>query len=127
MSWARLVGGRLKDPIIGRDVLVGVALGTGLQLFALAIKILERNLGLSTDAAQLSGEMLRTMTSAPTILSQVCFALAIGLLRVTGFYTHDLHPLHSVVAQREMLLDFRVGFAQAGDIRCAPLTFNTRR
>ncbi len=87
VSWARLVSGRLKDPIIGRDILVGAALGAGLQLFTLAIKILERGVGLSTDPARLSEDMLSTMTSAPQIMAQVSFALAIALLRATELYT----------------------------------------
>jgi serine/threonine-protein kinase len=31
-SWNRLLGGRLRDPMVGRDLLIGFAFGTGLML-----------------------------------------------------------------------------------------------
>jgi serine/threonine-protein kinase len=33
ISWARLLGGRLKDPLVGRDVLVGAAAAVVIALF----------------------------------------------------------------------------------------------
>ena len=33
ISWARLLGGRVHDPLVGRDLLIGVAAGTGFALF----------------------------------------------------------------------------------------------
>ncbi|HET9950757.1 MAG TPA: serine/threonine-protein kinase, partial [Candidatus Eisenbacteria bacterium] len=87
VSWARLVAGRLRDPIIGRDVLIGVAFAALNQLAYLGIRALERQLGLSVEPPRLSGDMLDTMISAPQILSQVSYAMAIGFLRATTFYT----------------------------------------
>ncbi|HEY6573084.1 MAG TPA: hypothetical protein VI198_07160, partial [Candidatus Eisenbacteria bacterium] len=87
VSWARLVAGRLRDPIIGRDVLIGVGLGALLQFIAIATLGLERSLGLSTNPARLSEDLLVTMISAPQIVGQVAYALAIGFLRATEFFT----------------------------------------
>ncbi len=87
VSWARLVAGRLKDPIIGRDVLIGVALGATSRLITLATQGLERNLGLSVIPGRLSSDLLDTMISAPQIMAQVAFSLAIGFLSATEFFT----------------------------------------
>jgi serine/threonine-protein kinase len=87
VSWARLVAGRLRDPIIGRDVLIGVALGSLLQLASIAAQSLERHLGFPIDPPRLSTELLETMIHALPILAQVCLALALGLLRATLLYT----------------------------------------
>ena len=87
VSWARLVAGRLRDPIIGRDILIGVAFAAFSQLAGLGIQALERHFGLSIDPPRLSGDMLDTMISAPQIVAQVAYAMAIGFLRATTFYT----------------------------------------
>ena len=87
VSWARLVAGRLRDPIIGRDVLIGVGYAAFAQVTWLGVKALERHFGLTTDPPRLSQDMLDTMISAPQILAQVSYAMAIGFLRATTFYT----------------------------------------
>jgi len=87
VSWARLVAGRLKDPIIGRDILIGVAYGAALQLLTVTTKILERSLGLLRDPAQLSGDMLSAMISASSIMGLVCYSAAVGFLQATSLYT----------------------------------------
>jgi len=87
VSWARLVTGRLRDPIIGRDILVGLVFGTAAQLLGIGSDVLERSLGLSTEAARLSNEMLSMMTSSSSIMGIVCFSAAIAVLRATQFYT----------------------------------------
>jgi hypothetical protein len=87
VSWARLVAGRFRDPIIGRDILIGVAFAALAQLIYLGTQSLERSLGISSDPARLSNGMLSTMISAPQILALVAYAMAIGFLRATIFYT----------------------------------------
>ena len=87
VSWARLVAGRLKDPIIGRDVLVGAAAGVTLPFVSIAAQGAELALGFPADPARLSGALLDTMTGAPSALAMVCLALALGFTRATIFYT----------------------------------------
>jgi len=87
VSWARLVAGRLRDPIIGRDMLVGIATGASLVMVFSSIVALSRALGFPADPARLSDRLLATMTSAPSVLGQVCLALALGFLRATTFFT----------------------------------------
>jgi serine/threonine-protein kinase len=87
VSWARLVAGRLRDPIIGRDVLIGVAFGSVAALIGLGMQVLERRLGFPIDPPSLSGFLLETMTHPPSLLANVCMALAVGILRATLFFT----------------------------------------
>jgi len=87
VSWARLVAGRLRDPIIGRDVLVGGAAGAALPFVFAAAQSAERALGFPVDPGRLSSVLLDTVISAPSVLAQVCLALALGIFRATTFYT----------------------------------------
>jgi serine/threonine-protein kinase len=87
VSWARLVAGRLRDPIIGRDVLVGAAAGAALPFVFAAAQSAERALGFPVDPGRLSSVLLDTVTSAPSVPAMLCLALALGIFRTTTFYT----------------------------------------
>ncbi len=87
VSWARLVAGRLRDPILGRDVLVGASAGAALDLLVVAAQVAERALGFPIPPAQLSANLLQTLPSAPSVLAFVCLVLFIGLQRTTTGYT----------------------------------------
>ncbi|HYQ90394.1 MAG TPA: serine/threonine-protein kinase [Candidatus Binatia bacterium] len=87
VSWARLVAGRLRDPIIGRDVLVGAAAGAALPFVFTGAHSMEQALGFQVDPARLSTELLGTVISAPSVLAIVSLALALGVFRATTFYT----------------------------------------
>ena len=87
VSWARLVAGRLRDPIIGRDVLIGVAAGAALPFVFAGAQSAERALGFPVDPGQLSSVLLGTVIRAPSVLATVCLALALGIFRATTFYT----------------------------------------
>lgn len=45
ISWSRLLSGGLRDPLVGRDVLVGILFGIGFSLINLLSEILSRRLG----------------------------------------------------------------------------------
>ena len=87
VSWARLVAGRLRDPIIGRDILVGAAVGFMLPSIFIAAQSLERALGFPSVPVRLSSVLLWTMTSVPSGLAMTCLALALGFTRATVVYT----------------------------------------
>jgi serine/threonine protein kinase len=87
VSWARLVAGRLRDPILGRDVLIGASAGAALQLLAVAARVAERVLGFPIPPAQLSANLLQTLMSVPSVMAFVCLALFVGLQRTTTGYT----------------------------------------
>src|SRR6185436_4012106 len=43
ISWSRLMSGRVRDPMVGRDVLIGIGAGFAHSLFAAAIpEVVER-------------------------------------------------------------------------------------
>jgi len=50
VSWVRVLEGRFSDPLVGRDVLVGVLAGTGLQLLAQAWPLMSRWWGTAPPA-----------------------------------------------------------------------------
>jgi predicted Ser/Thr protein kinase len=87
VSWARLVAGRLRDPIIGRDVLAGAAAGAALSFVFAAAQSAERALGFPVDPGRLSPVLLDAVISAPSVLAVVSLALALGFLRATTYYT----------------------------------------
>jgi len=87
VSWARLVAGRLRDPIIGRDVLVGVAAGAALPFVFMGAQSVERALGMPVDPGRLSSLLFDTVISVPSVLAVVSLALALGIFRATTFYT----------------------------------------
>jgi serine/threonine-protein kinase len=87
VSWARLVAGRLRDPIIGRDVLVGVAAGAALPFVFVGAQFVERALGIPVDPGRLSSILLDTVVSAQSVLAVVSLVLALGIFRATTFYT----------------------------------------
>jgi hypothetical protein len=45
ISWTRLLGGRSRDPRVGRDLLVGIAAGIGVVLLRVALVLLPPLLG----------------------------------------------------------------------------------
>jgi serine/threonine-protein kinase len=49
VSWTRLLAGQFRDPIVGRDVLVGCAAGSLLAVIAIGGMQLQERLGLTSD------------------------------------------------------------------------------
>jgi hypothetical protein len=47
VGWTRFVGGRIRDPLVGHDVLIGIACGAGLALLTIATMVVPPLLGLS--------------------------------------------------------------------------------
>jgi hypothetical protein len=47
ISWARLLSGRVRDPLVGRDVLTGLLAGTGLVLLLIARAEVSRRMGMT--------------------------------------------------------------------------------
>ena len=87
VSWARLVAGRWRDPIVGRDVLVGVAWGITAQLLVLGREALSRWMGLVSEPFQLPGYVLSGFTSPRLILADTANSFAVAMLYVTVIFT----------------------------------------
>ncbi len=49
ISWSRLLSGRLHDPLVGKDILLGAAFGTAFTAFASCAYLLSRMIGIPPD------------------------------------------------------------------------------
>jgi protein kinase-like protein len=84
VGWSRLLGGRLRDPLVGRDVLVGVALGLAMTLLDLGGQVLPARLGmreptpLQTDFACLLGGRQMILSTLGALNSGLQNALISG-------------------------------------------------
>ena len=86
VSWARLVSGRFRDPIIGRDILAGfvvAGLGAMIQLFA---GILAGQFGIRGPISP-SQDALYALTGPGVMLGVLAFWTAISVLNVMAFFT----------------------------------------
>jgi len=87
VSWARLISGRFRDPIIGRDILAGFVVAAGLgamvQLFA---GILAGQFGIRGSIYP-SGDALQALTSPGVMVGILVFWAAISVLNVMAFFT----------------------------------------
>jgi len=70
VSWARLISGRPRDPLVGRDLLVGALAGTALTALAAMIQFAASRFGFATPPPSISG----TVAS----LSLTAFNLAVS-------------------------------------------------
>ena len=106
VSWARLVSGRLRDPLVGRDVLIGVAAGTMIvALEALAWRA-AAGFGLTHVRTFATPSMLQGMTGINVVASLVGYAASICVLSV-------LTPLVMVLLCRLLFRSTTVGLAVA--------------
>lgn len=87
VSWARLVSGRVRDPILGRDVLIGVALAVFGNLGDLAFRQVSRHLGLVSGATLLPQETLDLLKGSNAMFAAASVYAAVGFLRATVFFT----------------------------------------
>jgi serine/threonine-protein kinase len=76
ISWSRLLAGRLRDPLVGRDLLLGSLFGVGVQVFVILVRFSTWAMGLAPIGP------IPTPVSA---LMGVQFAAADFLLRLTLF------------------------------------------
>ena len=81
ISWTRLLAGDWRDPLVGRDVLVGVLLGIWMKLFNWLAEITARWVGIPPDLAAVEpNTLLGVRGIAPVFLGrQPAVALVHGL------------------------------------------------
>jgi hypothetical protein len=86
VSWTRLLGGRPNDPLVGRDVLIGCAVGSALSLAPLVVTLWRPDPRPITMTMRLQGEarglFSALLVAGPWSLS-VTFAMLFALLLVT--------------------------------------------
>ena len=82
VSWTRLLTGRFRDPLVGRDLLLGVALGATLTALGLATFALAPHLGLGQLPALASAGMFESIGSAGYTSVSMSYAGSICVLDV---------------------------------------------
>ena len=82
ISWSRLLGGSIRDPLVGRDVLLGLGFGLAASLYVVAARDVVA--AVSGDAASPAFNGVVAMTSprwvGATVLSSVINSLMNGVL-----------------------------------------------
>ena len=84
VSWTRLVSGRVRDPLVGRDVLIGGAIGSALSALATLAVPVTAKLGLAKSAAQLDTSMLTALTGLSYTSCQIAYAASVCVLDTFG-------------------------------------------
>ena len=87
VGWSRMLAGRIRDPLVGRDVLVGAALGAALALMNLATDVLPGRFGLpepTPHATDLS-PLLSARGLVLTVLASINAGLQNALITVFEF------------------------------------------
>jgi hypothetical protein len=86
ISWSRVLGGQFRDPLVGRDVLIGVALGLGVTLWLALDRFAEAWFGklqpkpLMPFLGALPGARFATGQLLGILIQDLAFALAVFLL-----------------------------------------------
>jgi serine/threonine-protein kinase len=79
ISWSRLLSGGLRDPLVGRDVLVGILFGIGFSLINLLSEILSRRLGAAPRGVGMTAWLGARYFIAEGFLNQIGGVLFISL------------------------------------------------
>jgi serine/threonine-protein kinase len=87
VGWSRLLAGRIRDPLIGRDILVGAAIGATLALMNLATDLVPPIFGMPPPTPHLTnlGSLLNTRSFVLTILGSINAGLQNALITVFEF------------------------------------------
>ena len=87
VSWSRLLGGRVRDPLIGRDILMGAAAGASLALLSLTFDLLPLKFGLPEPTPNLTdlAALLGARGLAGTWLSSMNTGLQNAIITVFEF------------------------------------------
>ena len=87
VGWSRLLAGRIRDPLIGRDVLVGAAMGAALALVNQAMDVVPPLFGMPPPAPHQTdlGPLLNARSVFLTLLASVNAGLQNTLITVFEF------------------------------------------
>jgi hypothetical protein len=80
VSWARLVSGRLRDPLVGRDLLIGVATGTLLNALTLGAQSVSAKYHLARIPSLLGSDQLASLTSLGYTSTNLSYAGSVCVL-----------------------------------------------
>jgi hypothetical protein len=82
VSWARLVSGRVRDPLVGRDILVGSVAGATMAAASLAAVAAIMALGLARLPTRLNASLLTSLTGLGGTGYQLSYAGSVCILNV---------------------------------------------
>ncbi len=80
VSWTRLLSGRFRDPLVGRDLLVGVALGATVVALTTSVFAMGSRLGLGHVPALATGTMFESIGSPGYTSVSLCYAGSVCVL-----------------------------------------------
>jgi hypothetical protein len=80
ISWSRILSGKWRDPMVGRDVLVGIILGLGYALILMTALALVYYKGASPDIGANLGTLLGFRYGLEGILNQFTVSVSSGLI-----------------------------------------------
>jgi hypothetical protein len=85
VSWVRLLDGRFTDPLVGRDVFVGVAIGVGFRLLDQTYQLSAQAIGIAARLSDMNGgppadQILVGLVSARHALSNLVAFVDASLL-----------------------------------------------
>jgi hypothetical protein len=84
IGWTRLLSGRFRDPVVGRDVLVGVAAGMIAASLIASRELVPRLLGLTPPSPQVpSATILLGSHHAMALALQITRSAAINAMRLS--------------------------------------------
>lgn len=84
VSWARLVSGRGRDPLVGRDILIGAVAGAGMAAVTLAAVVAFTALGLAQLPTRLSPAILMSLGGLGGTGYNLSYAASVCVLNVLG-------------------------------------------
>lgn len=84
VSWARLVSGRARDPLVGRDILVGAVAGAVMSACLMAASALIMSLGLARLPTRLNSGLLTSLTGIGGTGFNLSYAGSVSILNVLG-------------------------------------------
>ena len=84
VSWARIVAGRHRDPIVGRDLLVGSGYAAVISALIVGSQVVERHLGLQPPPPLGPAALALSVGGIPAMIAFLCQMLTLALLRMTS-------------------------------------------
>jgi serine/threonine-protein kinase len=84
VSWTRLISGRWRDPLVGRDVLVGATAGAVLMVIAILTASAGTRFGVMRIATLLGPEMLLSLGSLSNTATEIAYGASICLMATLG-------------------------------------------
>ncbi|HEX7878561.1 MAG TPA: hypothetical protein VF720_04090, partial [Candidatus Eisenbacteria bacterium] len=90
VSWARLLSGRLRDPLVGRDLLIGAVAGSAMTALYLISASVFRHFGLHAVPTLVGWEMPSSLTSLSNTACALSYGGSVCVLEVLGTFVQLL-------------------------------------